>query len=242
MWSMSAFAFFYLLTPLLYKLIRRFEVAIVLLAVLLFCHDAIRASNAEHLHHRSLCSSVTRNGDWQFCVVDCIFAVAWLSKFVTQVDLFAVICYKQHDFVMMVQSMQVGSSINIPELDNGLRSIIANAPRAFATSLLRPSVFETGSATMMLAGVENLLILCVLAAGFFYIKPRNLTQPDVWYSLSFIVILFVLIGLTTPVLGALVRYKVPALPFIGILILTAASDERLQPIDKWLEKWLSGKK
>ena len=170
-----------------------------------------------------------------------IFAVAWLSKFVTQVDLFEVICNKQHDFVMMVQSMQVGSSINIPELDNGLRSIVANAPRAFATSLLRPSVFEHGSATMMLAGIENLLILCVLAAGFFYIKPRNLAQPDVWYCLSFVVILFVLIGLTTPVLGALVRYKVPALPFIGILILAAASDERLQPIDKWIEKRLSGK-
>ena len=70
--------------------------------------------------------------------------------------------------------------------------------------------------------------------GFFFIKPHNLAIPDVWYCLSFIVILFVLIGLTTPVLGALVRYKVPALPFIGILLLTAASNERLQTIDKWI--------
>ncbi|MBQ4230098.1 MAG: hypothetical protein II671_00940 [Salinivirgaceae bacterium] len=122
-----------------------------------------------------------------------IFVAAWLSKFVTQIDLFEVICNKQHDFIMMV-----------------------------------------------LAGVENLLILCVLAAGLFYLKPRNLAQPDVWCCLSFITILFVLIGLTTPVLGALVRYKVPALPFVGIVILASASNERLQPIDKWLEQRLNG--
>ncbi|MBO7497422.1 MAG: hypothetical protein J6T98_12805 [Salinivirgaceae bacterium] len=163
-----------------------------------------------------------------------IFIAAWLSQFVTQVDLFDVICCKQHDFIMMVQSVQAGSTIELPVLDNGLKSIIVNVPHAFVTSLLRPTIFEHGSATMMMAGVENLLILCVLAAGIFFIKLRNLAIPDVWYCLSFIVILFVLIGLTTPVLGALVRYKVPALPFVGILLLTAANGERLQPIDKWI--------
>ncbi len=171
-----------------------------------------------------------------------IFAAAWLSKFITQVDLFEVICCKQHDFIMMVQSSQAGSIISLPLLDNGLMSIVTNAPRAFATSLLRPTIFETGSATMMMAGVENLLIICVLAAGLFYLKPQNLVNHDVWYCLSFIIILFVLIGLTTPVLGALVRYKVPALPFLGILLLTAASNDRLQPIDKWIAKLLSGKR
>ncbi|MBP5668612.1 MAG: hypothetical protein J6X32_10745 [Salinivirgaceae bacterium] len=163
-----------------------------------------------------------------------IFAAAWLSKFITGVDLFDVICWKQHDFMMMVQSVQAGSTIDLPVLDNGLASIVANSPRAFLTSLLRPTVFEHGSAAMMVAGIENLLILCVLAAGLFYLKPQNLANHDVWYCLSFIVILFVLIGLTTPVLGALVRYKVPALPFIGILLLIAASDDRLQPVDKWI--------
>ena len=163
-----------------------------------------------------------------------IFIAAWLSKFITGVDLFDVICWKQHDFIMMMQSTQAGSFIELPVLDNGLKSIIVNAPHAFATSLLRPTVFEPGSAAMMMAGVENLLILGVLVAGFFFIKPHNLAIPDVWYCLSFIIILFVLIGLTTPVLGSLVRYKVPALPFIGILLLIASSNERLQPIDKWI--------
>lgn len=163
-----------------------------------------------------------------------IFAAAWLSKFITQVDLFEVICCKQHDFIMMVQSVQAGSTIELPTLDNGLASIVANAPRALATSLLRPTVFETGSAAMMMAAIENALIICILVAGLFYLKPQNLANHDVWYCLSFISILFVLIGLTTPVLGALVRYKVPALPFLGILLLTAANNERMQPVDKWI--------
>lgn len=163
-----------------------------------------------------------------------IFVAAWLSKFITQVDLFEVICCKQHDFIMMVQSVQAGSTIELPALDNGLASIVANAPRAFATSLLRPTIFETGSVAMIMAAIENVLIICVLIAGLFYLKPQNLANHDVWYCLSFITILFVLIGLTTPVLGALVRYKVPALPFLGILLLSAANNERLQPVDKWI--------
>ena len=134
----------------------------------------------------------------------------------------------------MVQSTQAGSFISLPPLDNGLRSIVVNAPHALATSLLRPTIFVHGSAAMLMAGIENVLILCMLAAGLFYLKPKNLAIHDVWYCLSFIVILFVLIGLTTPVLGALVRYKVPALPFLGVLLLTAANGERLQPVDKWI--------
>ncbi|MBO7143377.1 MAG: hypothetical protein J6W13_00935 [Salinivirgaceae bacterium] len=172
----------------------------------------------------------------------CIFCVAWLSKFITQVDLFQVICNKQHDFIMMSQSMTVGSYIQLPELKNGLRDIVANAPASFARTLLRPTIFEGGSLTMIGASLENALIILALLATLFFVRLRNMAQPEVWCCLSFITILFVLIGLTTPVLGALVRYKVPALPFLGILLLLLTDDTRIQPLEKWLSDKLKGRK
>ena len=170
-----------------------------------------------------------------------VFCVAWLSKFITQIDLFQVICNKQHDFIMMAQSMTVGSYIELPELTNGLRDIIANTPASFARTLLRPTIFEGGTLTMMTAAVENLLIICILIGSVFFIRLRNFSIPEVWCCLSFIIILFTLVGLTTPVLGALVRYKVPALPFVGIMLLLLTDDNRIQPIDKWLTGKLKGK-
>lgn len=168
-----------------------------------------------------------------------ILAVAYLSKFITQVDLFQVICNKQHDFIMMAQSMTVGSYIDLPVLSNGLKGVVANTPSAILRTLLRPSVFEPGSATMTMAAIENLLIVCILALCVIFMKIRNFSIHEVWFCLSFIAILFVLTGLTTPVLGALVRYKMPALPFIGIAVLLLANNERLQPIEKWVEKKLN---
>ena len=95
---------------------------------------------------------------------------------------------------------------------------------------------------MVAASLENVLIIIVLLATLIFVRLRNLSQPDVWCCTSFIVILFVLIGLTTPVLGALVRYKVPGLPFLGILLLLITDDTRIQPIEKWLSDKLKGRK
>lgn len=167
-----------------------------------------------------------------------IFCIAWLSKFITQIDLFQVICNKQHDFISMSQTMTVGSYVELPILSNGLADIVANAPSAIIRTLLRPSILEMGSITMISAGIENLLILCILAMGIFYIRLKNFSNASVWCCLSFIVILFTLIGLTTPVLGALVRYKVPALPFLGIAVLLLADDQQFQPVESWLENKL----
>lgn len=167
-----------------------------------------------------------------------IFCIAWLSKFITQIDLFQTICNKQHDFISMAQTMTIGSYIELPILSNGLRDIIANAPSAVIRTVLRPTVFEMGSMTMIFAAIENLLILCILAIGIFYVRLKNINNTNVWCCLSFIIILFTLIGLTTPVLGALVRYKVPALPFLGIMVLLLADDQRFHWLENWLEKKL----
>ena len=95
---------------------------------------------------------------------------------------------------------------------------------------------------MIGASLENALIIMVLLATLFFVRLRNMAQPEVWCCLSFITILFVLIGLTTPVLGALVRYKVPTLPFLGILLLFMTDDTRIQPLEKWLADKLKGRK
>ncbi|MBO7432933.1 MAG: hypothetical protein J6U13_04180 [Salinivirgaceae bacterium] len=172
-----------------------------------------------------------------------LFGLFYCSKFITGFDMIEAICGKQQCFISMSEDLgNVGSYIYLPPLDNGLQSMIVNAPNALFNSLFRPTIFEAKSAMMLFAAIENIFIICMLAAGLLFIQPKNFSNRDVWCCLSYITIFFVLIGLTTPVLGALVRYKVPALPFLGIFILLIVNDEKAQSANKWIEKKIKRKR
>ena len=47
------------------------------------------------------------------------------------------------------------------------------------------------------------------------------------FCLSIVLLLFTLIGLITPIMGAIVRYKVPGLPFLLIFLLLLLDKEKL---------------
>ncbi len=159
--------------------------------------------------------------------VACLMAVLLFGK-ITPYNLIEIICQKQHDFICFVQSLNnVGSKIDIPALDQGLWSMVKYAPQAFFRTMFRPFIIEGGSLTMLMAAVENALILIFLIIGLFFIDLKKMKDPWFWFCLSFILILFVLVGLTTPVLGALVRYKMPALPFIFIAMFLITDVEKV---------------
>ena len=112
------------------------------------------------------------------------------------------------------------SVIAIPTLKPEYTSILRNTPSAFLTTLLRPHIFESHNIMMSLSAIENVFILVLLIANIiFYIrkKPQGINAMCL-FSLFFVFIIFSLIGLVTPVLGAVVRYKVAALPFLMVLL------------------------
>ncbi|MBI5540065.1 MAG: hypothetical protein HY951_08405 [Bacteroidia bacterium] len=136
---------------------------------------------------------------------------------------------KQHDFINMINlSPNVGSRIDLPVLEPTFQSFIKNTPTAFVNSFFRPHVFEIKSAMVIPAAMENLLIVTILILSIiFYKKPDIKNFTWFWFCLSFVFILFILCGLTTPVLGALVRYRTPALPFLFIIFLTIIDLNRI---------------
>jgi len=68
----------------------------------------------------------------------------------------------------------------------------------------------------LISMLENLLIWAMLLLILF--RFRKPTDPNlVLFSLLFFVLIFTLAGIMSPVSGALVRYKVPALPFLVFL-------------------------
>lgn len=113
-----------------------------------------------------------------------------------------------------------GSVISINKLEPTFTSFIKNAPSALINVFFRPFPWELKSAMMLLAGFENLLILSIIILCIFFIKSlKKIKWAYVLFCLSFVIIQFLIIGETTPILGAITRYKTIALPFLIISFL-----------------------
>ncbi|MBI9066452.1 MAG: hypothetical protein JEZ09_04100 [Salinivirgaceae bacterium] len=158
---------------------------------------------------------------------------AWLTKPILGISFPEILAHKQHDFINYINSLNyVGSKIEIQAIEPNLFSLIKAIPQALYNSLFRPTLFEVSNAMMLMAALENLLIVAAILLTIFYFTKRNLKNHWFLFCVSFTLILFALSGLTTPVLGALVRYKAPALPFLAIALLFMINFEKLNKLRK----------
>ncbi|MFI5204075.1 MAG: hypothetical protein ACHQF2_06225, partial [Flavobacteriales bacterium] len=125
---------------------------------------------------------------------------------------------KQDDFYRLASFMNSGSIISIPQLDGSYADLLLKSFPAFFNGLFRPLPGESFSPLVVISSLETLFPMSVVI--YLLIKRPVIDKADlslVFFLLSFITILMVFSGLVTPVLGALVRYRVPCLPFIVFL-------------------------
>lgn len=153
-----------------------------------------------------------------------IISVAWPEK-----DIFYMLYKKKDDFSNVAMQYEAGSFIRTPDLLPHPLSFLLYIPFAIYTVLMRPYFWEQGSALVKIAGLENLILLLCMMIPFFTFKKRSLEEKRITnFLIIFIFYLYILIGFTTPVLGALSRYKVPALPFVLIICLLYIDPVRLK--------------
>ena len=125
---------------------------------------------------------------------------------------------------------------DIGEFDATLTGVLSKAHLAISAALYRPFLWEVGSPTMVFSAIENTMLL--LASLYFLIKVgpfkffKNIfNDAYLIFCLSFTIILAFGIGLSTASFGALVRYKIPFLPYFSSMffILYATKRKRLNP-------------
>jgi hypothetical protein len=116
------------------------------------------------------------------------------------------------------------NSFDIGELDGTVGGMLSKAPVAISATLFRPFFWEVRNAAMLLSALENTIILVLTIMLFVKIRPFVIlriimSQPILLFSLLFSLILAFSIGLSTANYGALVRYKIPLIPFFFSSIL-----------------------
>lgn len=116
------------------------------------------------------------------------------------------------------------NSFDIGELDGSLPDLLSKAPLAISATLFRPFIWEIRNPVMFLSGLENTIVLIMTLLMLIRIKPIAILrivfgQPVILFSLLFSLILAFSIGLSTANFGALVRYKIPLIPYFVSSIL-----------------------
>lgn len=148
-----------------------------------------------------------------------------------------IIVDKQHEFIRFIHVFPTNSSFEIPELSNWF-SIIKYTPNAWLNTFIRPYLWESKSPFVLLSSLENLLFIGLLIIALVYPNKKREHKFYVVFCLLFVFILFSIIGLMIPIFGALVRYKVPALPFLAIAFLLIIDFEKLKSKFPFLKKIL----
>lgn len=137
-------------------------------------------------------------------------------KFVhPKMNIINIIYWKHHNFKVMTQYYGSGSYYDLPSLEPTFLGIVKNIPTAVLNVFIQPTWNHLHNPFAWAAVTENIIILFfILLSVLFRNKIRDEQKPLFYFSLFFALSLFALIGLTTPVIGSLVRYKAPALPFL----------------------------
>lgn len=155
----------------------------------------------------------------------CGLAALNSEKISPRFDLLKTMVHKQKDFIRLAEVTDPGSQFELTKLEPSFMGILKVVPEAILNCFIRPLPSNGNNAIYLPAIFENIVILTLLLLSVFtFIKQKTLLSIELknmlWFCITFTLLLFIIIGTTTPVSGALVRYKVPALPFLAIAILT----------------------
>lgn len=117
-------------------------------------------------------------------------------------------------YTFVSSSAPSGSAINIDRLEYSFISFAKIIPQSFINVLCRPFFLDAHSVLELVASLENLLFLAFFIVCFFYGSKISIDRNLLWLCVFTVLLSFLLIGLTTTVMGAIVRYKVPFMSFL----------------------------
>lgn len=124
---------------------------------------------------------------------------------------------RQIDFIAIAK--RSASAININPLYPNFRSFLNNIPQALNHSFMRPYLSEHNNFLYIPSSVE-ILVYEILFLLFIFFRKKNIKiHPLVYFSAFLTLTIFLVIGFTIPIIGAIVRYRSIYFPFILIPII-----------------------
>lgn len=133
-----------------------------------------------------------------------------------------VIALKQKEFKALEAG---GTQISVRDFQPSCFSLVTNLPQALRNSLLGPFFISPFKVSHYILIAENALLMLALVL-FPWIAGKPRLQPFPLMCLLFSVLLLLLIGYIVPNVGAIVRYRSIALPFLFIFLYSGKKSQK----------------
>ncbi len=107
---------------------------------------------------------------------------------------------------------------DVGPMDGTWQGVLKKFPVATNAALFRPYPWEVRNVVTAMSGLENLFVLgltvwTLLSAGVRFSLRCIASNPLLLMSMTFSLLFAFVVGITTPNFGALVRFKIPLIPF-----------------------------
>lgn len=148
-----------------------------------------------------------------------VFTMQFLGQYLGEYSLDNVLNKAVKTQQDLIRGEQYGSNYyNIGEFDASFTGLISKIPAALNMALFRPYIWDAANPVMALSGLENLFVLMFTIIIILRVRTTTLisslfSHPLLIFSLLFALFFAFSVGLTTANYGALVRLKIPGIPF-----------------------------
>lgn len=124
------------------------------------------------------------------------------------------------------------SRIKIEPIKPNIVSLVSHIPQALNVSLLLPYPWQLRSAMTAIYCAENIFVFMLFFIALFFFKRPVLHQDFALFCLTYSLMMLVLIGLVSPILGGIERYKSVVIPFMFILLLLTTDKDKISNVFK----------
>jgi hypothetical protein len=130
-------------------------------------------------------------------------------------------------------SENAGSALNTSVQGAGVSAVIKLIPAALTNAIARPFLWGHNKVFQLAFALENtaflLLILFLLFRAFQF--PKGEKRLLMLFCLTFAITNYLIIGLTIPVMGAIVHYRIIAAPFLLLAVLLCVNVNAIKAAD-----------
>ena len=137
---------------------------------------------------------------------------------------------KRNEFVLLSLTEHSGSGVDNTLLNADCSHLLRLVPAAFVNAVIRPFVWGGGNMFQLLFALENTAFLSAIVALllFCFKKPEGQKLWLALFCLVFALLNYMGIGLTVPIMGAVVHYRIVALPFLLLAVLCVTDLEKVK--------------
>jgi len=149
-----------------------------------------------------------------------------LSGLHPKTDVIGVLALKQKDFINLGLERAAGSMVDIPVFTDGL-SFLKAIPYGIWNTLVRPYPSFSDGLLSALSGIEQSIYVALVLLAISF-RRRSIRWEVLYLCLTYYLWTAIFVGTVTPVMGALVRYRAPVIPFLLIALICVIEPRRIE--------------